>query len=216
MTPLFPRWSNAAFRTVVALVAGGGALAVGGLLIFPQTPFATGQQDQVVQPVQFDHRHHVSDEGIDCRFCHSTVDRGPSAGIPAAGLCMGCHGQVWRRSPMLNLVRESYYSGQPIPWRRVHRVPDFVFFNHAIHVNKGVGCESCHGRVDQMAAVHQSAPLTMAWCLDCHRHPERNLRPLENITDMGWRPPRPQEEFGRELMARYGVVSRENCTTCHR
>jgi hypothetical protein len=203
---------RAALLALALAVAG----LIGSLVLYTGTPWATGQQDQIVQPVPFDHRHHVADDGIECRYCHSTVERGARAGVPATEVCMGCHGQIWRASPLLNLVRASYYDGQPVPWRQVNHVPEFVYFNHAIHVNKGVGCVTCHGRVDRMAATYQVAPLTMAWCLDCHRHPERFLRPVEHVTDMDWTPDRPQLDLGRELRTRYAVTEREDCTTCHR
>jgi len=132
---------------------------------------------------------------------------------------MSCHAQVWNKSPYLTEVRKAFFSDQPIPWVRVHNLPDYVYFNHAIHVAKGVGCATCHGRVDQMAAVEQAAPLTMAWCLDCHRNPEPHLRPAEFITSMTWTPPEDKvkaAELGRQLAEAYDVHSRESCSTCHR
>ena len=200
------------------MVVAAGALGVpGGLMLYARTPIARGMMDPIEQPIQFDHRHHVVDDGIDCRYCHTSAERGPSAGIPSTALCMNCHAQVWNKSPRLEPVRQSYFTGEPIPWVRVHRLPDFVYFNHAIHVNKGVGCESCHGRVDQMPAVEQLAPLTMGWCLECHRNPAPNLRPVEEVTAMGWTPPPGDAAaYGRELMKRYDVHTRTSCTTCHR
>ncbi len=177
--PLFPRWTNTVSRLSVFLLLAVPAVAIGGLLIIVRSTYGTKKNRQVVQPIQFDHRHHVGDEGIDCRYCHNTVEKSPSAGHPAdAALCMNCHAQVWNKSPLLEPVRRVFFQDKPLQWKRVHNLPDFVYFNHAIHVNKGVGCVSCHGRVDQMAAVEQDATLTMGWCLDCHRHPEANLRPL--------------------------------------
>lgn len=213
---LFSRFANTAVRLGLIL---GGLVALGipvALMGWVRTPFVTGKENPVQQPVLFDHRHHVVDDGIDCRYCHSTVDRSPTAGIPSTARCMGCHNQIWNSSPLLARVRNSYFSGKPIPWVRVHRLPEFVYFDHSIHVAKGIGCESCHGRVDQMAAVHQVAPLTMGWCLDCHRNPEPYLRPRSQITAMGWRPPGGQEAMGRELRRAYGVQVRTYCTTCHR
>jgi hypothetical protein len=185
-------------------------------MVWARVPAGTGQQDEVAQPVQFDHRHHVVDDGLDCRYCHTSVDRAATAGITSTALCMNCHAQIWNRSPRLEPVRESYFTGQPIPWTRVHRLPDFVYFNHAIHVNKGIGCETCHGRVDQMPAIEQVAPLTMGWCLDCHRDPAPFLRPLDQITTMGWKPEGDPAALARDLMKRHDVHSRVNCTTCHR
>jgi hypothetical protein len=216
MSSLFRPRSNTAFRLVLLLLVVGATAMLGGLMVWARVPAGTGEQDPLVQPVQFDHRHHVVDDGIDCRYCHTSVERGASAGIPATSVCMNCHSQVWNRSPRLEPVRVSYFTGQPIEWVRVHRMPDFVYFNHSIHVNKGVGCETCHGRVDQMAAVEQVKPMTMGWCLDCHRNPAPNLRPLDQITTMGWQPEGDPVALSRELMKRFDVQSRTSCTTCHR
>ncbi len=218
MTPLFPRWSNTAFRVILALaVLVPGLLLTAGML-WVRGPLRTGRDEPVTQPVQFDHRHHVADLGIDCRYCHQNVEVGASAGVPPAATCMNCHAQVWNKSPKLDLVRTKYFAGEPIPWNRVHQLPDFVYFNHSIHVAKGVGCESCHGRVDQMPEIAQAAPLTMLWCLDCHRDPVPNLRPHDQITAMGWTPPAGTDRraFGEKLAAENHVHTRESCTTCHR
>jgi hypothetical protein len=190
--------------------------SLGGLMIYVRSPYARGMQDPIEQPLQFDHRHHTRDEGIDCRYCHTTVDRSPHASIPPTQLCLNCHSQVWNKSPLLEPVRQSFFENKPLTWRRVYRVPDFVYFNHSIHVNKGVGCVSCHGRVDQMPAVEKATPHTMAWCLDCHRNPEKNLRPLEEITNMTWQPEGDPEVAGRLLAQQYDVHTRTSCTTCHR
>ena len=146
----------------------------------------------VEQPVQFSHKHHVGDDGIDCRYCHTSVEKGASAGMPATHTCMSCHSQIWTDSPELQAVRASYTSGQPIRWNRVHDMPDFVYFNHSIHIKKGVGCETCHGRMDEKPLVWKSHTMTMAWCLDCHREPEKFIRPREAVFTMGWRPDKPQ------------------------
>jgi hypothetical protein len=216
MRPLFPPWTNTVSRLMAVAILAMPALAVAGLMLYVRTPFSTGALRPVEQLVQFDHRHHVRDEGIDCRYCHSTVETGPYAGVPATEVCMGCHAQIWNRSPQLQEVRARYFSDRPIPWKRVHDLPDFVYFNHSIHVNKGVGCATCHGRVDQMASVQQVSPLTMGWCLDCHRAPERHLRPLEQITSMTWKPARDPAREGARLALAYGVHTRTSCTTCHR
>ncbi|HEX5438002.1 MAG TPA: cytochrome c3 family protein [Gemmatimonadaceae bacterium] len=216
MSALFPRWSNLAFRTVL-LVGAIGAVAVPFFLMgWVRTPAVTQQYHRPAQPVPFNHVIHVHGLGIDCRYCHSTVERAATAGIPATSVCVPCHNQTWMQSPAFAAVRRSLSTDMPIPWQRVNRLPDFVYFNHAIHVNKGVGCETCHGRVDRMTQVDQAAPLTMGWCLDCHRHPERYLRPVAQMTTMGWTPERPQREVGEELMERYKVRHLTNCTTCHR
>jgi hypothetical protein len=216
MSSLFRPRSNTAFRLALVLLLAGAAGTLGGLMVWARVPAGTGQQDPLLQPVQFDHRHHVVDDGIDCRYCHSTVDRAASAGVPSTALCMNCHAQVWNQSPRLEPVRQSYFTGQPIPWVRVHRLPDFVYFDHSIHVNKGVGCETCHGRVDQMPAIEQVAPLTMTWCLECHRDPAPNLRPLDQVTTMGWTQGPDPAAQGEELRRRLDVHTRTSCTTCHR
>lgn len=216
MGALFPRWTNTFSRVAGGVVLATPAAAIAGLLVFMRSPLATGQFVPHEQPVQFDHRHHSADVGIDCRYCHSTVESAPYAGVPGATVCMGCHAQVWNQSPRLEPVRASYFSGLPIRWNRVHDLPAFVYFDHSIHVGKGVGCATCHGRVDQMAQVEQVAPLTMSWCLDCHRNPASRLRPKEHLTDMQWEPGGDASALGRELVEAYQVKTRTSCTTCHR
>ncbi|MDB4935535.1 MAG: Molybdopterin oxidoreductase subunitprotein [Labilithrix sp.] len=216
MKPLFSRSAN----SIYWLAIGAVATAIVGLpvmlIAWARTPYATGEQQIVEQPIKFDHRHHVRDDGVDCLYCHGGATRAPYAGVPATSTCMSCHNQVWTDSPELAAVRKSYFEGKPIHWRRVHRLPDFVFFDHSIHLAKGVGCVTCHGRVDRMAQVFAVAPLTMRWCLDCHRAPERHLRPLDQITAMEWTPDVPQERLGRELATQLGVRSIDDCTACHR
>ena len=185
-------------------------------IAWARTPYATGEQQPVDQPIPFDHRHHYRDDGIDCLYCHAEATRSRYAGVPSTARCMGCHAQIWVDSPNLALVRASLAEGKPIPWQRVHRMPGFVYFDHHIHLAKGVGCVSCHGRVDLMAQVYAQAPLTMGWCLDCHRDPEVHLRPLDRITDMEWFPEGTPREIGRALRAELGVESRTDCTTYHR
>jgi hypothetical protein len=214
MSALFPRWSNTAVRVVLlALVTVvGGALTA--WLLYIRSPLNTRVGVQVEQPVEFDHRHHVADDGIDCRYCHTSVEKAASAGLPPTSICMGCHAQVWNKSPQLEAVRFSYFTDRPINWNKVHFLPDFVYFNHSIHVNKGIGCISCHGRVDQMGKVMKDQPLSMGWCIDCHRAPERHLRPKTEITNMTWKPSSPAEQA--ELARQYDVKPNINCTTCHR
>jgi len=216
MSALFPPSSNTIFRVISLALLATPVLAIGAAYIYLGSPYYTGQNDPIDQTFQFDHRHHVSDDGIDCRYCHSSVESSPYAGVPSTAVCMNCHAQVWNKSPLLEQLRARYFRGEPIPWNRVHRLPNFVYFNHAIHVNKGVGCVSCHGRVDQMAMIEQVEPLTMGWCLDCHRNPAKHLRPLEMITDMTWQPEGDPEHAGKELLQKYDVHTRTSCTTCHR
>lgn len=216
MSALFSKRSNVRLLTVLAVLGLGAGGTIGGLLLYWRTPYGTNQSTPVLQPVQFDHRHHVQDDLMDCRYCHSSVDKAPSAGIPPTELCLSCHSQVWNKSPLLDQVRQSWFSGTPIVWTRVHKLPDFVYFNHAIHVNKGIGCVECHGRVDQMAAIEQAQPLTMGFCLDCHRNPQPRLRPLEEVANMRWQPPADRAALGAELARKYDVKPKVNCTTCHR
>ena len=168
------------------------------------------------QPVPFSHKHHVSDDGIDCRYCHSSVETSSFAGIPSTKICMNCHSQIWSDSPTLEPVRASFRSGQSIEWTRVHDLPDFVYFDHSAHVNKGVGCTTCHGRVDRMPLMWQENSLYMEWCLDCHRAPEKYVRPREEVFNPAWEPPSNQVEEGRKLVARYAIHPRTSCSACHR
>ena len=169
-----------------------------------------------VQPVAYSHKLHAGNLGMDCRYCHIGVEQSAHAGIPPAEVCMNCHARVKKDSPLLARVRESYESGQPIPWVRIHRLPDYVHFNHQAHVNAGVSCVSCHGRVDQMVEVRQVEPLSMAWCLDCHRNPAPFVRPPELVTRLDWQPDRDPAEIGRELIAARGINPPQNCSACHR
>jgi hypothetical protein len=201
---------------VVLVLLATPLIAVGTLYAYSYSPFYTGQYGQIQQVVQFDHRHHVWDDGIDCRYCHRSVEHSPSAGFPSTSVCMGCHEQIWNKSPLLDEVRARYFTDRAIPWSRVHRLPYFVYFNHSIHVNKGVGCVTCHGRVDRMAQVEQVAPLTMGWCLDCHRDPGSHLRPVQEVTNMTWDPTEDRQQLAQELMRKNDVHTRISCTTCHR
>jgi hypothetical protein len=158
----------------------------------------------------------VGDVGLDCRYCHTSVETSGFANIPPTKTCMNCHSQIWSASPTLEPVRDSFRTDRSIAWTRVHDLPDFAYFNHSIHVNKGVGCETCHGRVDKMPLTWQKASLQMEWCLDCHRHPEQYVRPREEVFTMGYEPPVEQEELGRRLVKEYKIQSLTSCSTCHR
>ncbi len=189
---------------------------VGGALV--RSPYVTEANVAREQPVPFSHQHHVSGLGIDCRFCHTSVTDSSYAGLPPTKTCMTCHSKIWTNAAMLEPVRSSWATGRPIEWTRVHNLPDFAYFNHSIHVQKGIGCSTCHGRVDQMPLTWQVASLRMEWCLGCHREPERYIRPREQVFDMEWMPPKDQEAFGRKLVQEYHVpVERlQDCYTCHR
>lgn len=219
MSQIFHHSSNTLARiTVYGAVFFIGFLGWAGYQ-FDQSHYVTRAKIHYEQPVQFSHAHHVGGIGIDCRYCHTTVETSSFANIPPTRTCMNCHSQIWRTSPTLEPVRAAFRTGEPLRWARVHDLPDFVYFNHSIHVAKGVGCESCHGRVDKMPLTFQEASLRMEWCLNCHRNPEKVLRPREFITTMGYQPEGDQEEIGRRLMKEYNIQSTRlltSCSTCHR
>jgi hypothetical protein len=170
------------------------------------------------QPVPFSHEHHVNGLGIDCRYCHSTVEKSPFAGIPATKVCMTCHSQIWTNAAMLEPVRQSWNTGTPIQWNRVHNIPDYAYFDHSVHVAKGIGCASCHGQVDQMPLMMQGPSLQMEWCLDCHRNPEKHIRPRDEVFNMRYKRPADQKTLGTKLVADYHVRKAQltNCAVCHR
>jgi hypothetical protein len=219
MAQLFHRSTNVLSKVSIF----GFVFFAGGLLwvfaAFERSHYNTGAYVVREQPVQFSHKHHVSDDGIDCRYCHTSVEVSPHAGIPSTSICMGCHSELFADSPYLAPVRESLASGIPIPWRRVHDLPDFVYFEHHVHVNRGIGCADCHGRVDLMPQTYQVAPLQMEWCLACHRDPEPRLRPPAEIFNMAWVAPPDQARLGRELAEHYDTPDARlltSCSTCHR
>lgn len=168
------------------------------------------------QPIQFSHAHHVGGIGIDCRYCHTSVEESNFAGIPPTKTCMSCHSQIWANSPYLEPVRESFRTGKSLEWIRVHDLPDFAYFNHSIHIDKGIGCETCHGKVNQMPLMWQEESLAMEWCLNCHRHPEQYVRPREEVFNMEYQPPGDQLTLGNRLMKEYKIRRLTDCTTCHR
>jgi hypothetical protein len=216
MAALFQRRANQTIRRGLLLVL---VLVVGcptALMAYVRSPYVTGEGYAIDQPIEFDHRHHTRDDGIDCRYCHHEVERSPWAGIPSTSLCMGCHSQIWNDSPQIEPLRRSYWSGTPVRWNRVHHLPEFAYFDHSIHVAKGVGCVTCHGRVDQMAEVRQVNSLQMRWCIDCHRDPTPHLRPPEEVTNMEWTAPGDPRLFGAHIAAKLGVESLTHCTACHR
>jgi hypothetical protein len=204
--------ARAALGTLVLLAAGVGA-GVPGLM---RSDYVTGANTNVTQPIQFSHAHHVGGMGIDCRYCHTSVEQSSFANIPPTKTCMNCHSQIWVTSPYLEPVRASYRTNTPLRWTRVHNLPDFVYFNHAIHVKKGVGCETCHGRIDRMPGIYQANTLQMEWCLGCHRAPERYVRPREFVTTMGYVPAEPQAVLGARLVNDYDIQKLTSCSVCHR
>ena len=178
--------------------------------------YATRAKVPVEQPVPFSHEHHVGGLGIDCRYCHTTVEDSSFANIPPTKTCMNCHSQIWSTAPMLEPVRESFRTDKSIRWIRVHDLPDYVYFNHSIHVAKGVGCTTCHGQVNKMPLMWQESTLQMTWCLDCHRHPERFVRPRSEVFSVTYVPPTDQLALGRKLVKEYRIQSLTSCSTCHR
>ena len=213
---VFHRSTNTIARVTIFGAVFAIAAAAYGLALINRSSYVTQAGTARDQPIQFSHRHHAGELGIDCRYCHTSVETSSSAGFPPTQTCMNCHSQIWIDSPYLEPVRASYRTGRSIEWTRVHDLPDYVYFNHSIHVNKGVGCATCHGRVDRMNLTWQQASLQMEWCIDCHRHPEQYLRPREEIFNMAWTPAGDQAALGRELIKAYDVHTRTDCSTCHR
>jgi hypothetical protein len=216
MPQIFRPSANALVRwsLVAAVVAGGGGFWL--LDQLSRSPYVTQAHVARDQPVPFSHAHHVGGIGIDCRYCHTSVETANFAGIPPTKTCMNCHSQLFADSPTLEPVRESYRSGAAIPWTRVNDLPDYVYFPHAVHVKKGVGCVTCHGPVDRMALMWQEASLQMEWCLDCHRQPERYVRPRDAVFRVDWAPEEDQATLGQRLVREYDIKPRVDCSTCHR
>jgi formamidopyrimidine-DNA glycosylase len=216
MAQLFHRSAN----TLAKVSIFGGLILAGSILVvayaLDRGSYTTDVAVVKDQPVPFSHKHHVTDDGIDCRYCHTTVETSSYAGLPATEICMSCHSQIWSNATILEPVRASYRTGESLAWTRVHDLPEFVYFNHSIHINKGIGCASCHGRVDQMPLMYKANTLYMNWCLDCHREPWKYVRPREQVFNMAYEPPANQEEFGRRLVKEYKIQSLTDCWTCHR
>jgi hypothetical protein len=213
---IFKRSANfAAKASIIGLVLVVGSL-LGLLTTANRWSWVNNRRVVRVQPIQFSHQHHVQTIGLDCRYCHTSAEAASFAGIPPSKTCMNCHSQIWSTSPYLEPVRSSFRDDRSLRWLRVHDLPDFAYFNHSAHVKKGVGCETCHGRVDQMPLMLQENSLQMEWCLECHRNPAKYLRPRSEIYTMGYRPAEPQAELGARLMKEYHVNPRTSCSTCHR
>jgi hypothetical protein len=181
-----------------------------------QTSYVTEVHNALPQPVPFSHKHHVAELGLDCRYCHSSVELSSSAGMPPTQTCMACHSQIWTGAAILEPVRASYRDSTPISWTRVNALPDFVYFNHSIHIAKGVGCTTCHGPIGEMNITWRAQTLYMRWCLECHNAPEKYLRPRSEVFNAFYEPPSDQEALGKRLVVEYKVKSLTNCTTCHR
>lgn len=216
MPQFFSRTANAIFRlTLLGIVLAIAVVAWIGALVV-RSPYETMQDVPRDQPIPFSHAHHAGGLGIDCRYCHTTVENSSFANIPATKICMNCHSQMWAVAGILQPLRNSYRTDESVNWIRVHDLPDFVYFNHAIHVHQGIGCETCHGRVDRMPLMWQANSLTMQWCLNCHRNPAQFIRPRDRAFDMEYQPPKDQLAFGARLVRAYHVQKLTSCSTCHR
>lgn len=207
-------------NTIARITIYGAVFFVAGLLWMERevnrSPYVTYAGVAREQPVPFSHAHHVGGIGIDCRYCHTSVEESRFAGIPPTKTCMNCHSQLYTDAPALEPIRESFRTGMPISWTRVHDLPDFAYFNHQAHVGKGIGCVTCHGRVDRMELTWSVASLQMEWCIDCHRRPELNVQPRDTVMQIDWEPPADREAMGRRLVKEYDIRTRTDCSTCHR
>lgn len=216
MSQIFHRSANSIARITIF----GAVFIIAGLLglltQFNRSPWMTRAHSPIEQPIQFSHERHVASNGIDCRYCHTSVEDSRFAGIPPTKTCMNCHSEIFSDSPFLEPVRASFSTNTPLQWTRVHDLPDFVYFDHSIHVNKGVGCTTCHGQVDKMPLMYQENSLQMEWCIDCHRAPEKYVRPREDVFRVDYQPPSNQAELGARLVAEYQIQKLTSCSTCHR
>jgi hypothetical protein len=222
MSDIFPKWTNKLpLRIIVGVLLVGSAVTAGVTYYF--TPKYTRVGYEPIQPVAFSHNIHAGQLGIDCRYCHNGVEKSWYSNVPSASTCMNCHNQVLKEDPRLQLVRDSFQNNTPIPWVQVHKVPDYVYFNHSVHVNRGISCVECHGQINHMDEVFHAKPLSMSFCLDCHRHPADRIRPQEKVTDLDWKwNPDPkinaqmQAAHGVEMVQNWKVESLQNCSACHR
>jgi hypothetical protein len=224
MANIFPRGSNLLpFKLIFCLLVVGGAVSLAMPYYFTPKYTRVGYQPQ--QPVNFSHQIHAGQLGMDCRYCHSFVEVAAHSNVPTTQVCMNCHSQVQKENPKLAPVRESWATGKSIEWVQIHKTPDYVYFNHSAHVNRGVSCVSCHGKVNEMAVVFHHEPQSMSWCLDCHRAPENHLRPLDQVTNLNWEPTPEGKEtkqdaqlrIGKDLKAKWGINPPDkNCAGCHR
>lgn len=220
MAQFFHKSANNIARISMVMVAVLGGTAFYVYTQVARSSYLTGRYLEKQQPVQFSHKHHVGDDGIDCRYCHTTVETTASAGMPPTQTCMNCHNELWKDSPYLEPIRASYRENKPIEWERVHDLPEFAYFNHSIHINKGVGCASCHGDIANMPAVYQENTLQMEWCLSCHRDPAPNIRPKSEIYNTSWNPaditPEGQKEVDAKIKTLRSKELLTSCSTCHR
>lgn len=221
MGQIFGKSSNSFARATLVSGFFGFFGFWGSVYLIYWSPYTTDQYVPREQEVPFSHKHHVGGLGLDCRYCHTSVEKSSFAGIPPTETCMTCHSKVWTEAPLLAPVRQSLATQQPLRWKRVNQLPDFVFFNHSIHVQKGIGCSSCHGAVDQMPLTWKAHSLYMRWCLDCHEAPEKQIRPRSEIFNVEWKPPPDQLKQGRKLVQEYHISTERlrqlrDCSMCHR
>ncbi|MBE34334.1 MAG: cytochrome C [Opitutaceae bacterium] len=218
MSNIFPKSANKLPLQIVIFLFVVGGIATAAVTYY-MTPKYTRVGYAPVQPVPFSHAIHAGQLGLDCRYCHVGVDKGPVSTVPAAQTCMNCHNQIKVDSPLLAVVRESYETGKPVPWVKIHQVPDYAYFNHAAHVTRGVSCVECHGRVDEMDTVVHTKSLSMGFCLDCHRNPEKAVRPLDKVTDLSWEHPQGEQgqlEDGAKFVHDWNIKPPQSCSGCHR
>ena len=215
MAQIFPKWTN---KIPIAIVIGMLPIsAIGVTLVgYYASPKFTDVGYRPVQPIPYSHKLHAGDLAIDCRYCHAQVEVSPVATIPPAKVCMNCHQILKRDSPLLAPLQQSVTTGTPIHWVRIHNVPDYAYFDHSVHVGAGVGCASCHGNIQEMEVVQQTEPLSMSWCLDCHRDPSMHLRPLDEVTNMQWEPGDDQIAFAASVMKERNINPSTDCSACHR
>ena len=215
MAQIFPKWTN----RVPVMVLGGLLLSTPVALVgigYYASPEFTDVGYRPVQPIPYSHKLHAGELGIDCRYCHARVEVAAVATLPPTKICMNCHKVVARDSAALEPLRESAASGAPIEWTRVHKLPDYAYFDHGVHIRAGVGCASCHGAIQEMEVVQQAKPLSMGWCLDCHRNPDMHLRPLGEVTNMEWSPPKTQMAMAKQIRRERKINASTDCSACHR
>jgi hypothetical protein len=218
MAQIFPRSANWASKASILAVLLVAASVLGMLLNINRTHYVNQVNIPLDQPTPFSHKHHVTGLGLDCRYCHTSVETSAFAGVPPTETCMTCHSQIWTEALILEPVRASFRDNTPIAWNRVHDLPDFVYFNHGIHISQGIGCQTCHGQVDQMPLTWKVNSLNMEWCLECHKNPAQFIRPRDQVFNMNYEQPADQESLGQRLVAEYQVETRQltNCSICHR
>lgn len=217
MANVFPKWANSVpVKLIIAIILVKTAVVLGVTYYF--TPKYTRVGYAPTQPVPFSHALHAGQLEIDCRYCHTFVDRSGHANVPGSNVCMSCHSMVQKDSPLLQVVRDSYESGDPVPWVRIHKAPDYVYFNHAVHVNRGISCIECHGEIQKMEVVYHAKPLSMAFCLECHRNPEQYIRPPEEVYNLNWERPTDPESLAElhSFVHDWSVNPPQSCSGCHR